>query len=918
MDVAALATLSRLLDEALDLPPEDRSTWIENLSSEYEPLKPRLRRLLDDALVLGTSSVMTLPKFPGLRDTSASVVSVPRAAGATVGPYRLLRSLGEGGMGEVWLAERADGLVKRPVALKLPREAWARAGLTERIARERDILAALTHPHIARLYDAGIADGQPYLALEYIDGEPLDRYCASQSLSIHARLTLFLQIVSAVSHAHAQLVIHRDLKPSNILVTKDGQVRLLDFGIAKLLEDEGAIDSVLTQVSGRVLTPQYASPEQVRGLRVGTASDVYSLGVILYELLTGLRPYMVEARRSAAAIEEAILSADIERPSRRVSDAASRRVLSGDLDWIVLKALAREPASRYPSAAAFGEDLERHLRSEPVLASPPTRGYRLRKFVRRHRVAVAAATAVAAALIVAVAGTTVGLVRAQRAESEARVAADRARTEAQTADRVSQFLVDMFDLAKPEETDGRPVTARDMLDRGVSKIDSSLTQEPLVQSRLRRSVGDAYSQLGLYPVARPQLERAVAAARDAGPSGETELVRALTLLGQLQRRVDDAAGAERSLREALALAERQPSADPDHIGLVMNELALLLRTRNQEEALGLYRRVHALIVTRRGADHQDAGLLLSNIGALLTRMRRYQDARTTFDQALPILTKHYGDNDPRVGVLLGNLALAERQLGNLDRSIELQQRDLAITTRVYGADHPNLAAPWINLARTSEDAGRYPDALDQIQKALATLRQHFKPQHGLTLTAENTRSLLLTKLGRIDESKAVLESLVTLTPDSAEAEAALATSRIQLSHHERLAGKWARALALSQAVMDDPRLTRDPSLVSEATWAYACAIAARGDREEGERWRQRALEAHERDKQATPASRLHLHARHYACAGDAARSIELLKEAVASGYSNPAIHVDPSFALVRRQPEFTAVAKTIRVPILSR
>jgi tetratricopeptide (TPR) repeat protein len=350
----------------------------------------------------------------------------------------------------------------------------------------------------------------------------------------------------------------------------------------------------------------------------------------------------------------------------------------------------------------------------------------------------------------------------------------------------------------------------------------------------------------------------------------------------------------------------------------MNELALLLRTRNQEEALGLYRRVHALIVASRGSDHQDAGLLLANIGALLTRMRRYQDARTTFDEALPILTKHYGDSDPRVGVLIGNLALAERQLGNLDRAIVLQQRDLDITTRVYGPGHPNVASPLINLARTNEDAGRYPDAIEHIQKALAILRQHFQPQHGLTITAENTRSLLLTKLGRADESKTLLESLVTLTPGSPEAEGALATSRIQLSHHERLAGKWARALTLSQAVMDDPRLTRDLSLVSDATWAHACTMAARGDREESERWRQRALEVHERDRQATQSSRLHLHARHYACAGNAVRAIELLKEAVAAGYGNPAIHVDPSFAVVRQHPEFAAVVKTIRVPILLR
>jgi eukaryotic-like serine/threonine-protein kinase len=292
---------------------------------------------------------------------------VSELPGDAVGPYRLIRELGKGGMGTVWLAERSDGLIQRPVALKLPRGTWRRRTLSKRMGRERHILAALNHPNIARLYDAGLTDeGNPWLALEYVEGRPIDESCESSQAGIDERLRLVLDVASAIAHAHARLIVHRDLKPSNILVTADGDVRLLDFGIARLLEQGQTPESELTQIAGRALTPEYASPEQIKGEPIGVASDVYSLGVVLYELLTGARPYRPR-RDSRAALEEAILEDEPARPSDVVREPSRRRQLRGDLDTIVLKAPRKKPEERYETTNEFADDLQRSFRTDPSL-----------------------------------------------------------------------------------------------------------------------------------------------------------------------------------------------------------------------------------------------------------------------------------------------------------------------------------------------------------------------------------------------------------------------------------------------------------------------------------------------------------------------------------------------------------------------
>jgi serine/threonine-protein kinase len=375
LSAAQMAEMSRLLDQALPLDEAGRQRWLESLGPECQDLVPALYR----ALFTASSDFATLPKI--VPDGIPFAVSTLKP-GERVGPYQLVRELGVGGMAEVWLAQRADGAYKREVALKVPTLARLRKDLARRFVRERDILASLEHPNIARLYDAGVSpDGLPYLVMEYVRGQPLTTWCDARRVGLRERLKLFLQVLDAVQFAHARRVIHRDLKPSNVLVTEAGQVRLLDFGIAKLLaEEEEADGPPLTQFYARALTPDYASPELLRGEPVDVAGDVYSLGVVLYELLAGSRPYQLRPAASMAQLGQAMENARVEKPSAQVRPGAGiERAttqgrltgrLRGALDAIVLKTLARRPADRYPGAVALADDLQAYLSGEPVEAVP--------------------------------------------------------------------------------------------------------------------------------------------------------------------------------------------------------------------------------------------------------------------------------------------------------------------------------------------------------------------------------------------------------------------------------------------------------------------------------------------------------------------------------------------------------------------
>jgi serine/threonine protein kinase/Tol biopolymer transport system component len=412
LSIAEMALMSRLLDEALPLDAAGRRRWLEALSPDYQELAQHLREALlpEDAQVAEIASLATLPKFGSTQPAEAAAASGLNP-GRRVGPYELIGLLGAGGMAEVWLARRADGAFKREVALKLPMLSRQRADLEQRFARERDILASLEHPHIARFYDAGVdSEGLPYLSMELVRGQPLTDWCDVHHLAISARLELFLQVLEAVQYAHDRRVIHRDLKPSNILVTESGQVRLLDFGVAKLLAADEADLVPLTRVYGRALTPDYASPELLRGDLIDARSDVYSLGVLLYEVLTGVLPYRLKRAASMGLLEQAIATIDVKKPSslhephavatRDTTPEKLTRQLRGDLDAVVLKALAKEPQERYAGAAAFARDLRCYIAGKPVAALPPRVTDRLRKFLRRNTTLVGAAAVVAAIVVI--------------------------------------------------------------------------------------------------------------------------------------------------------------------------------------------------------------------------------------------------------------------------------------------------------------------------------------------------------------------------------------------------------------------------------------------------------------------------------------------------------------------------------------
>jgi len=405
--------ISPLLNQVLDLEPALRRGWLESLAPEHSDLRETLRQLLQ-----ADNALETRDFFPCL----AQIDDLHLSAGARVGPYKLIRQLGAGGMAVVWLAERADGAMRRQVALKLPRMALLHRSLAARMAHERDILAALEHPNIARLYDAGVdASGRPYLALEYVDGVPVDQYCRSRTLTLEQRLALFLQVARAVSFAHGRLVVHRDLKPSNILVTDGGGVRLLDFGIAGLLQLELSPGVHHTQFGTRAFTPAYAAPEQLTGRAIGAATDVYSLGVILYELLSGVSPYSVGST-SRAALEQAVLEDEPALASTLAKSGVDRRELRGDLDSILAKALKKSPAERYLSVDAFVADIERHSSGHPIMARPLSRWYRVRKFARRNALILGFTTAIVASLA---AGLGIALWQWQAAEAHRAIAMHR-------------------------------------------------------------------------------------------------------------------------------------------------------------------------------------------------------------------------------------------------------------------------------------------------------------------------------------------------------------------------------------------------------------------------------------------------------------------------------------------------------------
>lgn len=697
------------------------------------------------------------------------------ADGNRIGPYRFVRKLGEGGMGAVFEALQERPL-RRRVALKLIKVGMDTERLIARFELERQTLASLNHPAIAKVYDAGATEtGRPYFAMEYVDGLPLVRYCDEKRLDVDARLDLFVRVCEGVQHAHQKGILHRDLKPSNVLVEEvDGRPgpKIIDFGIARATQtgDDGPGLTVAGEFVG---TPAYMSPEQaVSRDDVDTRTDVYSLGVMLYELVTGSLPIDPRTIRERGLEEmlRALREDPPERPSHRITTIGARRAeiaelrhtdpshlrreLRGDLDWIVLRALEKDRERRYPSVSELAADIGRHRRHEPVLAGPPSVVYRTKKFVRRHRIGVAAATLVVLSLVGGIVASTSAMIRARRAEREARI-------EAQTATRVSDFLVELFDVVDPGTARGNTVTAREILDRGVERIHDDLGDEPEIRAKLLETMGRVYRSLSLFDEARPLLEEAV------------------------------------TVRETL------PGGSPLETGRVLMVLSgLLFKLGNLEEALASAERARSLFEEAGPAGRGEIPRIWTNLGAIHLAAGRVEAGRAALLLALESAENEYGPHDPEVAKNLINLGALERRAGNLDESVAYYGRALEIALATRGEVHPETAAALNNLGNAQKRKGDLGEARRALERALAIQKRLYAEDHADLASAMN--------------------SLAEVCGLAGDLECALGNARAALEMRERIFGPAQRETLRSARTLED-------ALLAAGRAAEAGALRARYD-----------------------------------------------------------------------------------------
>ena len=732
MKVERWRLVSPYLDQALELSGEERQRYLIDLVSEDPTLAADLELLLSEERALRDDKY--------LEHDAQDLFAESQLAGQAFGAYTLERILGAGGMGSVWLARRNDGRFEGTVAVKLLSAALlGGAAGASRFRREGTILARLKHPNIAQLIDAGVSEaGQPYLVLEYVEGEPIDRWCDERALDVPSRVRLFLDVLAAVAHAHSNLVVHRDLKPSNVMVSKEGQVKLLDFGIAKLLEGEDAGDGAPTQLTreaGRAFTPAFAAPEQVMGESVTTATDVYALGGLLYLLLAGRHPAGTPGT-SPVDLLRAILETEPGRLSEAVHDPRRRRELRGDLEIIVAKALKKHPKERYASVTALAEDLRRYLAGEPILARPDSLTYRTRKFVQRHARSLAAAALALWTLTAVV------------AFYGARLADERDR-----ATQVSGFLADLLSHADPYVAGTGEPTVRSLLDAGAARARKDLATQPEIQREMLTLLGRIYERRGDYEQALPLLEQAVALGRRTlGPS--RELAQSLNDLGVARGQLAQLDGSHAALESALAmrrqvLGEEHPEAAVSHseLGRTLFDLGRL------DEAEAHFR--SALAIRRKvlgPADHETA-TSMSDLGHLLREKGDRAGAETLFRETLEVTRKSSGPKHPDVATSLANLALVVNMRGDHAAAEAMFRESLAIGRASLGREHPAVARKEVGLARVYLGQGSPAAAEPLLRHALGVQQRSYAA--GDWRLGE-TRSLLgeaLTRLSRFAEAE---------------------------------------------------------------------------------------------------------------------------------------------------------------------
>jgi serine/threonine protein kinase/Tfp pilus assembly protein PilF len=825
IDRARWQRASPHLDLVLDLPAPEREARLRELRATDPEVAADVEMMLAQHRVLSAEGF--LEARPLVEPPE------PALAGVTIGAYRLVSPIGHGGMGSVWLAERCDGRFEGQAALKLLNAALVGRAGERRFKREGTILARLTHPHIARLIDAGVtAAGQPYLVLEHIDGRHIDRYCDDERLTIADRIRLFLDVQAAVAHAHANLIVHRDLKPSNVLVTGDGTVKLLDFGIAKLLADDGAdATATLTREGDVALTPKYAAPEQVTGGPITTATDVYALGVLLFELLSGQHP-TASAAQTPAEFVKAVADTHPLRLSTAVANAGGgvdiaaaaaargttperlRRTLRGDLDVVLATALKTNPEERYGSVAEFADDLRRVLDNQPISARQDSLAYRAARFVRRHRRGLAMTAVTAAALVTLTVFYTVRL----------SLERDRARAQALKASRTSEFVMGLLAGADPYRSPGvDEPTMQNLLDTGSRRVSQQLGDEPELQAQLLTVIGRTYQRLGYLDKAAPVLEQALAAGRASARGDSAIVAQTLNDLGSLKRQVGDLGVSESFLRESLDARRRLFGKGHPDVAITLVELSRTLRDAGRfDEAESLAREALAIRRTVFGDEHQETATSKSDLGLLLLRRGDLRDAEPLLRENAATTERLLGVNYPNTASAKASLASVLLATGDAVGAERLLREAARVNRLVFGPDRPEYAQMLNNLAGALEAQGRLNEAESLFSESLRIAERSFDADHPRVLTYMINRARVGIERGHGAATEDVLRRV-------------LATRQRLLPAHD-----WRIAQAqslLGAALMAERRFVEAEPLMLAADRALSPFPGAEGDERRANRRR---------------------------------------------------------------------------------
>lgn len=807
--------VSEIFGDALELPLDERDAFAASRCAGRPEELEAVRRLL-------AADQAADPGFPGSLDPSAleAAALMLDDAPKQIGPWRLVREIGEGGMGQVFLAERADGQFDQRVAIKLLKRGMDSRAILGRFLRERRILAGLDHPNIARLLDGGIADdGRPYFVMEHVDGQTIIRYSDDHRLSINDRLALFQQVCLALEYAHRNLVVHRDLKPSNIVVTGDGRPKLLDFGIAKLLTattgEEGA--DTLTEAGARPMTPEYAAPEQFAGGPISTSTDVYGLGVVLHELLTGSR-----SPRTSAPVE---LTTSIAE-ARSTDVSRLRRTLAGDLETIVATALRMEPERRYPSVGALREDIGRLQQRRPIKARPDTMRYRISRFIGRNRIGVAAGAAMAL-LLVAFLVTTMRQARALEVER------DRARQEAEAAEQVSDFLVGIFEVADPMKTGtGDSIRARELLDRGAERMAQDLGGQPELQARMLTLIGEAYHNLTRGDLAEPLLVRAVALQRGGqGGVPRPGYVASLRQLARVRAGRGDYRAVRELLRQALTAQQAIDPSDP-LTGELLLELAGSYHMLGQgDSAEAQVAKVMALLGDGSPTTFRSSPELLQQ----LTRVLSYSEDWARLDRVHAGAVRaaraqaREGDGTEAVAVAYSDWAATKRRQGSLEAADSL----LLLALEVYAARGDRSAAEGraLNqLAAVAQLRGQPARADSLYRAAVRMLEERLGPDHGLVNATLGGWAELHRKSGRYDEAIALYRRMLDSYQRQASNPAHIPVLQGRLAQALGQSGRLDEALAMFERSIagHKERYPPDYILTARVRRDYALALMDAG------------------------------------------------------------------------------------------